>query len=246
MTKTVKCAKIYGDFCGGGVMMLNGPVSFYTEDGKVQLYRVNNHFASGACADIYKIDYDTCLKWVYHASLVRVDVLKTIRDLTLDSFYQIYDLLYNKHKLFSGYTMKYYEDNDINIMEMPVEYTLSNLYRLYDSFIKLTDKSIMADDLHSGNAVLGKKNITIIDADMYYFYNNKGSLWEKNYIALLNLFRQIYYDGLLEYDYSTSTINEITESLFNYREGIDIVEKKLIRYKKPIDYVKDNGYEKVF
>ena len=220
--------------------MFNRPVFFYTEDGKLKIYRFGASFASGACAEVYKIDNDTCLKWINCESVIHLDALKAIRELTLDNFYQIHDFLYDKHKSFSGYTMKYYENGIDNILLMPTEYTLSNLYRLYESFEKVSNKSIVVDDMHSGNVILGADKITVIDTDMYYFSrSDRRRIIKRNYLMLLNLFKQLYYDGMDKLNYDTRMINQINNTLFSESEGLINIEKKLIKYEKPIDYIRN-------
>ena len=227
----------------GNIMLL------YNEDKKKITIRTNedNFIDKGLYGSVYRTSALTCAK-VYRNSPSPIEVnpkiLKTIRELSLKNFYEIYDLLYTKNDKFKGYLMKYYDKFDIDILTTPTDYTLDNLYILRDSILKLTSSNIWTFDLHTDNVILGESTITVIDADLYTFnssYTAKG-LEVKNIKAVNNLFFNLYIDAMSKNhkEYSSPTTNEAIHNLFSgiTEEKTHSMTKKLMKYKYPIDYLK--------
>lgn len=217
-------------------------VYFFDEEGKIKTYRLPpKQYAYGSLGTIYKLNNHECLKWFTEEYPYDIEAIKKIKELKLDNYYEIYDLLFDKDNEFAGYTMKYYQPEDINILEMPTEYTLDNLYKLYNSITKLSNCGIFVDDFHSGNAILNKDGITLIDSDLYSYGHgnkiNKKMLLRKNTRLLLYLFAMIYYDAVGECKYREDFDDIIIDELFNMDESVKNVEKKLVKYKYPIDYI---------
>ena len=88
---------------------------------------------------------------------------------------------------------------------------------------------------------MNSKNIIVIDADIYRFYNQDEytELVEDNYFILMNLFKYLCYDELKKMDYLLEDCKYVLNDLFNDKEGIKNTEKKLVKYKYPIDYFND-------
>ncbi len=211
--------------------MDNYIISFYNDEKEKKNYRIDDYFNCGEYGYIYKLGIDKCLKLFSDEFYFNDQVLKIIKNLNLDNFYKIYDLLYDKDNHFCGYTMKYYEEKDIDITKMPIGYTLDNLYRLRNSFIKLSENNILANDCCKENVIMDDKDITIIDTDLYYLTEDTNNI---NYNLLINLFKRIYHDSLKLYGYDNYDIDYFLNNLFD--KDISTTEKKLIRYKYPIDY----------
>ena len=216
-------------------------ISFYNDQKIKKEYIINDYFNYGSFGYIYRLDEDTCLKLFVDECYFKPNVLRTIKNLDLNNFYKIYDLLYDNKRRFCGYTMKYYAKNDIDITTMPTEYTLDNLYRLYADFKKLTHKHISAMDCYEDNVIMDDKNIVIIDADCFDIDKEtpKEELLLDNIWELMHLFKEIYYNVLIKINNSSYDNSYILNELFDEDAGIKNTEKKLIKYKYPIDYFKD-------
>lgn len=222
----------------------------YNEKGKKVRCIINkdNIIGQGLYGSVYRLSANECVKIYKGKNSIEInpEVLKTIRELCLYNFYELHSLLYTKDGNFKGYTMKYYDDYDIDILTTTTEYTLDNLYSLRDSIQRMTVNNIYIHDMHTGNIILGDSEITVIDADLYTFnqiYDN-NALRIKNFTALNNLFIEIYMDAIRKYhnEYFNYNTKEIIRQLFNsFSEQTTYkMSKKLIKYKYPIDYLKKN------
>ena len=165
--------------------------------------------------------------------------MRIIRKLNLDNFYKIYDLLYDENNHFSGYTMKYYKSEDIDILAMPTNYTLENLYRIHNSFKALTNRHINAFDCNSDNIIMDNKNITVIDSDIYYIDDeiSKEELALDNDKILMDLFKSLYYEKLRILGYTLIDCEYMLGELFDENKGLSNTEKRLVKYKYPLDYI---------
>lgn len=222
----------------------------YNESGKKVRYIINkdNTIGQGLYGSVHRLSANECIKIYKRKNILEIEpeVLKAIRDLCLNNFYEIYSLLYTKEGSFKGYTMKYYDDYDIDILTTTTEYTLDNLYSLRDSIQKMTENNIYIHDMHTGNIILGDSEITVIDADLYTFnrFYDGNVLRIKNLTVLNNLFVEIYMDAIKKYhnEYFNYDTSEIIRQLFNsFSEQTTYkMSKRLIKYKYPIEYLRKN------
>ena len=218
---------------------------FYTENNDIVRYKTNDRIGGEVYGSVYKVNVEECVKKFKSKNMiVDKDALLLIQELDLDNFCKIKKLLYNKSRILIGYLMKYYQNENIDILTMPTEYTVDNLYKLYNSVIKLSKNNIFICDMQTGNIIINTNEITIIDYDLYvlngYF---TGPLLEyKNIYSLRYLFKEIYKEALVEFhkEVNTEFHRKIIDSTFELwnREELDKTCKKLIRYKYPIDYIK--------
>ena len=221
----------------------------YTLDGKSHKIDTSNEINSGGYGNIYLVFGNKCLK-LFKKPVLRSDdmtfdenVYNVIRKLELKNFYKQHDLFYNRGLTkILGYVSDYYENEDIDIMTMPVDYTLNALCNLYDSLVKLSDNNICAEDLHRENVITNERDITIIDTDLYYKSDEDKSLIKKyNIYHLINLFKQLYYKSNSKHsEIDTLTLCRRIDALFSVSKNysVDPVVRRLIRYKYPIDYLK--------
>ena len=211
-------------------------------DGKDYFFNLEKPFDHGYQANIYRIDDGRCLKhFIYMYSECNDKTLRTISDMDLDGFYKIHDILYDKNGKYSAYTMDYYyNDKNLDILTLPVEYTIENFRRLYKSILRLSKEGIRTIDLHSDNIILNNDGIVVIDVDLYsYFsYFDRYSVVDKNVETLYSLFRELYRKMIFNFYNSDKKLDfKIIDDLFVPTDNIDLVCKKLVRYKRPIDYI---------
>lgn len=214
-------------------------IKLYNEKNDKVIYKVGVPFNRGNYGIIYKITDDKCFKYFYLGNVAEMlDVMKDIRDLDLDNFYKIYDFLFDNNGDFCGYTMKYYQDNNIDIMTMPMDYTIDNLRRIANSVKKLSDNQISVIDLKEHNIIMDENNITVIDVDLYTRSNcSHDYLSEINIDALYRMFINLCYYTLSKKHFTTIDDTTYLTELFNYKEDVDTLCKKLAKYKYPIDYI---------
>jgi len=149
-------------------------------------------------------------------------------------------LLYNSNGEFMAYKTMFYDKKDIDILTMPVEYTIENMRRLYRVSDVLGDNNIRIEDLHNQNVILTEDGIIIIDADRYtYDPSINPNDYNKRFVN--TVFTLLYMDSpsvkLLTEDYNYQDISNSMQQLL-LRSNPEQVGKKLVRYKRPIDYIK--------
>jgi len=216
----------------------------YNENGKQVSFKTNDKIGGESYGDIYKISETECLKVYKNIESVNKEVLEYIRNLHLKNYYEIYNFYNNRRGIFKAHTMKYYQDEDIDILTMPTEYTLDNLFGIQTSVDILTQNNIQIEDTHTGNIIMDNNNITIIDTDLYAFnrFHTKEQLQFKNIQKLEYLFREIYAEAIADYhseykDYKTMVLIRNMFKLYLQRE-INEIYSELSKYKYPIDYIK--------
>ena len=223
---------------------------FYDSDGKRLKYDIGEHLGGEQYGNVYKTSDIECIKIYKRGQTVDERILLNISELYLKNFYEVHKLLYNKAGIFKAHTMKYYEKCDIDILTMPVEYTLGSLSNLYESVIRLAENYIYACDMHTGNAILANDGVIVIDTDIYAVsqFQSKEELKRRNILALRYLFEQLYLEALSTYhsDICSNKSPRNIRSLFetngfypNRQFDINTSYSKLVKYKRPIDYIKN-------
>ena len=217
---------------------------FYDEAGKRVRYDTSNRIGGEQYGNVFKISDDECLKVYKKGQVVDDEMLKFMRELRLKKFYEIIKLLYGRSGNFRAHIARYYLPEEIDILTMPIEYTLYNLFDLHESVGVLTDNNVFITDMHTGNVIMGSNDITVIDTDIYTFnkFFSERKLREKNYSALRYLFTELYLEALKDYHPELSSFNNrerIKEVFEPVTSGnLDSTYKKLSRCKCPIDYIK--------
>ena len=222
---------------------------FYNESNKEIIINLSEDklIGVGCFGVVYRLNENECFKR-FNSKEPRganYEELVFIRNLNLKNFYKIYDFVFDNNDILKGYTMKYYNNEKIDILTMPTEYTLDNLYNIYSSVLKITDNNIYLNDMGEHNIIMDNNKITIIDADWYSFntFESKKALLYSNIVELRYLFEEIYTNALEEYHdtYIDESSEFIISNLFkkiNKFTGIENFCRKLERYKYPIDYIK--------
>ena len=127
----------------------------------------NNKLGGKMHGNVYQISDDTCLKVYKSIDEIDLETLKLLKDLKLKNYYQIYDFYYDQNNSLKAHTMKYYKNEEIDILTTETIYTLDNLLRLLSSVNILNQNHILISDTHSENVILNKDAITVIDTDLY-------------------------------------------------------------------------------
>ena len=212
----------------------------YTEDGDIFIYNLKERIGSGGDGKIYLLNNDNCLKIFRspHFEYAR-NIIDIISNLNMDGIYRIYNLLYNNKREFIGYEMKYYQKEDIDILTMPIDYTIDNLIKLYNLADIFGKYNIVMHDLLCINIILNSDGITVIDADGYYF--DKYGTKSHNKSNVNSLFRDLYKKSL-EYNHNIIS-RDLTDNINDLFAGgnVERTYKKLIKYKYPIDYLRKNN-----
>lgn len=212
--------------------------SFYDKSGKQCYdYDLSRIYDSGTYGKVYKLDSRTLLK--IFTNNIDEETFRTIMEMNLENFCQIYQMLYDENGRFTGYTMKKYDELYVDVLTLPVDYTLDNLRRIEESIKRLTKENILIEDMRDGNAITDDNNVTIIDFDLYKIMKLSGILNISflNNTALLHLFNEMYYRCLCVYHDKYFMDKETINCLFDMSNSVEDVSKKLKKYKYPIDYI---------
>ena len=168
-------------------------------------------------------------------------VLRKLRELNLRHFYEIIELLY-KDSTLCGYLMKKYRSYPIDILEYPSNYVIENFNEIFEDLMKLSDEHILARDLSHENSVFNTYDVTIIDADDYLLCDYAP--YVENGFGLNCLFKEIFINSIIMYHpYLISRLDEIKailSDIFGESKKPEGVQRKLSRYKYPIDFINDH------
>ena len=216
--------------------------------GKIRLYD-KQLLGSGCYGKVYKSGNDKCFKLCKgeYFSDDFINIYNVIKDNNLPGFYKLISLLYSnskdarKKKNPIGYEYQYIKKEDVDILTMPIDYTIDNLDVLYNSIIILTKNNIRCLDFQAGNIIMNSNSITAIDTDLYYGKYNGTMLAKWNVYDLELLFQYLYEDAIDKYhkgEYSKE-VKQLLYSLFMIYDydGAYGVYRKLKSYKYPIEYV---------
>lgn len=182
-------------------------------------------------------DVFNIIRYIDNPNFIKLyDVYKKNNNIFCDFLNNLYDLL-SKRYIIDAYTSMFYQKQDIDILNEPMEYTLYNFSELFKLFDIFTENQLEARDCVCCNTIFTLERIIIIDPDLFRLsYIDKEELKILNRIELLKLFKDIYYEKS-KYKYTL----EILE-LFHLDETSDMpyeLSKKLQGYKKSIDYLKN-------
>ena len=205
---------------------------FYDANRNKIIYNLpSTQFNAGSNGTIYKLKDETCLKLFYpYRGTYPNRIFKFIIDLKLPNFYEVYQLLYNYNHEFIGYTMKYYQKEDIDILTMPTKYSLDNYQKIYKSATILNHYNISIQELIPINVILTEKDIIVIDIDEY-----KKDNITLNYRSVNGLFEKLYLYASFKHNISNAV--DIMDNLFDEKDNFQTLSKKLSKYKYPIDYI---------
>lgn len=213
---------------------------FYDENGNNINVSVLELLKKGLGTTVYKTNDNECLKIFTHPG-DDLEMFKRFSELDLDNFYKITKLLYDKKDRFMAYTAKFYDKEDIDILTMPIDYTIENMEKLYEVSDILSNNKIRIEDLHHENVILTSNDIIIIDADKYV-YDEEQNCYDYNRRYINSLFTLLYMTApsinflTSNQDY-LETVRPI-RALFFSENTPEVVSKKLCKYKRPFDYLK--------
>ena len=223
--------------------------TFYDSKGQKLVYNLDKEKSiAGNSGNIFLLGNDRCIK-VYHNTGITdrdtavADVVAFKRLMEVDSagFYKILRLLFDKRGYIMASESMYYPFKYDDPLLLPMDYFLNSLNNLYDAVLKISDKQVRMNDLHSGNLALYSLGIVIIDGDDYVIDTSKG-LFRINkkilYLALRELFSLAVstFHGELDFD-TRQKYCSLIEQLFCFDDDPSFIGSKVKTYKRPIDYL---------
>lgn len=217
-------------------------MELYGCDGERLIIKKGNKIGNGNNGTVYQMDNDKCLKIYRSSAWVNVDTLKIIKDMKFNNYYKIYDMLYDKDSNFKGMIMKYYRQEEVNVLMMEKDYLLDNVNGLGRDILSLIEKGIFIVDLNIDNTIINRNGITVIDADLYIYREDydRDLLGRMGYATFRTLVKSIIIDSI-SMDKSMEDVNiykAIVENLVGNPFDTKSMEKKLVRCKYPMEYIK--------
>lgn len=217
-------------------------MELYGCDGERLIIKKGNKIGNGNNGTVYQMDNDKCLKIYRSSAWVNVDTLKIIKDMKFNNYYKIYDMLYDKNSNFKGMIMKYYPQEEVNVLMMEKDYLLDNVNGLGRDVLSLIEKGIFIVDLNIDNTIINRNGITVVDADLYIYREDydRGLLGRMGYATFRSLVKSIIIDSI-SMDKPMEDVNiykAIVENLVGNPFDTKSMEKKLVRCKYPMEYIK--------
>lgn len=217
-------------------------MELYGCDGERLIIKKGNKIGNGNNGTVYQIDNDKCLKIYRSSAWVNVDTLKIIKDMKFNNYYKIYDMLYDKDSNFKGMIMKYYPQEEVNVLMMEKDYLLDNFNGLGRDILSLIEKGIFIVDLNIDNTIINRSGITVVDADLYIYREDydRDLLGRMGYATFRSLVKSIIIDSI-SMDNPMEDVNiykAIVENLVGNPFDTKSMEKKLVRCKYPMEYIK--------
>lgn len=217
-------------------------MELYREDGDKLVINKGKKIGNGNNGTVYQMSDGKCLKIYRSSAWVNVDTLKIIKDMKFNNYYKIYDMLYDKDSNFKGMIMKYYPQEEVNVLMMEKNYLLDNVNGLGRDILSLIEKGIFIVDLNIDNTIINRNGITVIDADLYIYREDydRDLLGRMGYATFRSLVKSIIVDSI-SMDKSMEDVNiykAIVENLVGNPFDTKSMEKKLVRCKYPMEYIK--------
>lgn len=217
-------------------------MELYGCDGERLIIKKGNKIGNGNNGTVYQMDNDKCLKIYRSSAWVNVDTLKIIKDMKFNNYYKIYDMLYDKDSNFKGMIMKYYRQEEVNVLMMEKDYLLDNVNGLGRDILSLIEKGIFIVDLNIDNTIINRNGITVVDADLYIYREDydRDLLGRMGYATFRSLVKSIIIDSI-SMDKPMEDVNiykAIVENLVGNPFDTKRMEKKLVRCKYPMEYIK--------
>jgi hypothetical protein len=215
----------------------------YDKNQNKEVINIISRINSGQHGIVYRTSKTECIKVYNDHYSINIEVLELIKELKLKNFYDILKLYYARSGIFKAIKMKYYHEEDIDILTMPTEYTLDSLYALQKSAEILTQNNIQIEDTHTGNIILTNEGIIVIDVDLYSFnkFRTLNELQNRNIGKIGYVFKELFAESFFDNHSDIKNINtiEVICELFSYitPQSIEKTYKKLVKYKYPIDYI---------
>ncbi len=223
----------------------------------VKVNRENmKYLGEGACGKVYHDSHIIWKKYFYRTEYqdrISPPIFRLLQSIQNPHLIELYDLYYRCYKpaVFpfypDAYTAKYYPDHSVNILSEPKDYLIENFHELDQLFERLSRENVLVTDVTSGNSILGREGIVIIDPDHFRFSNlPKEKTMLENKRALLFLIYELCNHALAsmrlspDWDGRSPLQRAPAEiSLFELTSQTDIAKKlsqKLSSVSRPLDY----------
>ena len=235
-------------------------MKYYDENGKEVIIPddvLNNEVGFGVCATVYKYIEDLCFKR-YDRGMNDIEyfldtaTFRTLRNISNPNLVNIEMLLYkdkNYKYTADAYLLSYYEEKYKSFLEIPTDYLLYNMEKIFKLACEMSKYRLRICDLKRENIILTANNIVLIDPDRWwydYIANNSNEVEQLLVNNIMGDFGEIiqkdlkenYIDFLVDNNLFSYVISSKLFPLTNNKDrAMKVLYKRLNGYKRPIDYV---------
>lgn len=191
---------------------------------------------------VYDFGVDKCIKiYTEDASRYEPEIFELFKELSLDGYCKLYDLLYSdpKKQEVAAYIMKKYVNEVENILNMPTDYTIDSFNTLYNSVRILAHNRIIARDTIAANAILSNDGVILIDFDSC----NRTTLLEDHVLEIninniLYLFKGLFKEGLKKMGkkIEDEELSNYLNHIFAYsKEPVKALKRRMAYSNTPMD-----------
>lgn len=235
-------------------------MKYYDENGKEVIIPddvLNNEVGHGVCATIYRYNENLCFKrydrGIYlEKNFLKTDIYKDLRNINHPNLVNIKKILYKDKKYkyaADAYLLSYYKEIYNDFLEIPTEYLLYNLEKIFKLLKIISEYKIRLDDLKRENILLTEVNIVLTDPDLWdyeYLTKDKNEIEKLNINNVMGMFSEIteeslqnnHLDFLIENNLYHYIISSKLFPLTNNKDkAMKVLSKRLNGYKRPIDYI---------
>ncbi|MBP5684797.1 MAG: hypothetical protein J6X02_06040 [Bacilli bacterium] len=201
----------------------------------------------GCSGVVYNLGNGKCFKLIYNPEYTNIydkgEIIKTISNYRLHNYCLIEDMQFDDEGYVLGYQMPIYQEKDAidpDILVLPKEYLIDSYRNIHTGVLKLSSNNIIMVDFGSHNVFITENGIIVYDFDLYVRGTSPEGALVRNMAKLNITFNEILKKQVLD-NHSIEDprlTDKNTDLLFNYRTTPETLAKQLVRYKRPIDFLR--------
>lgn len=161
------------------------------------------------------------------------DLIKKIKHKNFIDLIDRYHRVPETSEFVEAYTYHEIEGSTFNFLQCDTEFCVEQLRILLSLFDIFSECGIKMQDVSAVNTLVLSDRIVLIDPDLYDNVGLSTYLkgFNRNQLIYLVLSYFFYYDGYI--------IPEIIEGCIDSEDPVELIAKRLLPYKTPIDYIRD-------
>lgn len=163
------------------------------------------------------------------------DLIKRIKHKNFIDLIERYHRVPKTSELVEAYTYHEIEGKTYNFLERDTEFCIEQLRELLSLFDDFSEYGIKLQDVSSVNTLVLSDRIVLIDPDLYKYVKPSTELKSFNRHQFLYLVLSYFFL------YNGRIIPDIIEGCIDNNNPVDMIAKKLLPYKTPVDYIKNNN-----
>ena len=204
-------------------------MDFYNRDNVKFDFNDMEYLSHGYNGEVFynnKIIFKKYFAWSEKDSRINLQLFDLLKEFKNPHFIELYDIytkyfkieiinriikkIRNNAFLVEGYSAKYYQEDNIDVLNSSKEYFLENLFEIEKFINELSENGIKINDMIRRNIILNKDNIVIIDPDLFYLWNPISCL-PANKEKLYYLFNDLLLNEVFKIPYLYTTSKYLKE-----------------------------------